>query len=94
MKKGIEQPVLVRTYSAGVHFGYLKSREGKEVILVRSRRIWNWKGANTLNEIALRGVGVGSKVSERSARLLLTEVIEIHDCSKEATANLELASWG
>ncbi len=29
--------VIVRTYSAGVHFGYLKSRKGKEVELVKSR---------------------------------------------------------
>ncbi len=26
-----EKPVIVRTYSAGVHFGYLTRRDGKEV---------------------------------------------------------------
>ena len=26
--------VMIRTYSAGVHCGYLKSREGKEVLLI------------------------------------------------------------
>ncbi len=91
VKKG--KAVLVRTYSAGVHFGYLASRKGKEVELTSSRRIWSWKGANTLNEIALRGVGAGSRISERSARLVLTEAIEVHDCSKEAVANLESATW-
>ena len=35
-----DHPVIVRTYSAGVHFGYLVAREGKEVRLTRSRRIW------------------------------------------------------
>ena len=34
--------VLIRTYSAGVHFGYLKRREGKEVELVNTRRVWYW----------------------------------------------------
>ena len=37
--------VMVRTYSAGVHFGYLKKREGKEVTLINSRRVWYWSGA-------------------------------------------------
>ena len=32
------KPVIVRTYSAGAHFGYLVSRDGKEVTLDRSRR--------------------------------------------------------
>jgi hypothetical protein len=42
--------VIVRTYSAGVHFGRLVARRGKEVDLADARRIWFWKGANTLNE--------------------------------------------
>ena len=50
--------VLVRTYSAGVHFGYLVSRKGKEVQLIKSRRIWKWVGAWTLSEIATAGVDI------------------------------------
>ena len=49
--------VLVRTYSAGVHVGTLVSREGRDVVLADARRIWSWRGANTLHEISLRGVG-------------------------------------
>ena len=32
--------VIVRTYSAGVHYGRLVSRNGKEVVLSGARRIW------------------------------------------------------
>lgn len=85
--------VVVRTYSAGVHVGEMVSRKGKEVTLKNARRIWYWKGANTLNEIAQYGVGAGSKIAEPVAKIVLTEAIEIIDASKAATANLKAASW-
>lgn len=34
--------VIVRTYSAGVFAGTLKSRDGKEAVLTEARRIWYW----------------------------------------------------
>lgn len=40
--------VIVRTYSAGVFAGNLKSRNGKEVELTDARRIWRWAGAASL----------------------------------------------
>ena len=87
------KPVIVRTYSAGVHFGYLVSRDGKEVRLERSRRIWSWSGANTLSEIALHGVSVSrSKIAEPIS-ITLTEAIEIIDCTPEAVETLESAKW-
>lgn len=85
--------VIVRTYSAGVHAGELKSREGKEVVLTDAQRIWYWKGANTLHEIALRGVGPGSKISERVGEIALTEAIEIIAATDEARDNLRGAKW-
>ena len=36
--------VVVRTYSAGVHCGKLENRNGREVTLKETRRIWSWKG--------------------------------------------------
>jgi len=86
------RPVIVRTYSAGVHFGYLTSRVGQEVVLERSRRIWSWKGANSLSEIALHGVGVGSKIAERVS-ITLTQAIEVIECEPEAVKVLEAAAW-
>ena len=91
-KKNALKAVIVRTYSAGVHFGYLVKREGKEVTLERSRRLWSWKGANTLSEIATAGVGAGSRVAA-PVGIVLTEAIEIIDCAPAGVVSLEAATW-
>lgn len=89
-----EKPyVVIRTYSAGVHIGVLERREGKEVTLSNARRIWSWQGANTLHEIALRGVAKGSNVSEPVAHIDLTETIEVLHATPEARANMEAIGW-
>lgn len=87
--------VVVRTYSAGVHVGHLaeQSEDGKVVKLTQARRIWRWMGANTLHEIALRGVGSGSKVSEVVEAITLTEAIEVISCAPAGQAALEKATW-
>jgi hypothetical protein len=87
--------VIVRTYTAGVHYGHLakQSEDGKRVTLTGARRIWYWKGANTLHEIALRGVGPGSKVSDAVDEIDLTEAIEVIRCAPAGAAALEKASW-
>jgi hypothetical protein len=83
--------VIIRTYSAGVHFGYLKSRTGKEVELVNSRRVWYWKGANSLSQMAIDGVQSGDecKFAMTVNKIVLTEAIEIINCSEKARLNLE-----
>jgi hypothetical protein len=88
------EAVLIRTYSAGVHFGYLVERNGKEVQLADARRIWSWQGANTLHEIATGGVGKGSKVSVTVGSITLLEAIEIIPCTPAAVKVLEAAEWG
>lgn len=80
--------VVVRTYSAGVHVGTLEDREGKEVQLVNARRLWSWEGAFTLNAVASHGVGKGSRLSVPVRSIILTEAIEVIECSAEAAANL------
>lgn len=85
--------VLVRTYSAGVHIGELIDRRGREVDLANARRIWSWKGANTLHEIANHGVAAGSRISEPVERITVLEAIEILDCTAEARAKLEATPW-
>ena len=87
------KPVIVRTYSAGVHFGYLRARRGKEVDLERSRRIWRWFGANTLSEIATYGLDVAKSKVAVPVSVTLTEAVEIINCTPEATKIIEGASW-
>ena len=90
-----KQYVVVRTYSAGVHVGTLEGREGTDLTLSDARRIWRWRGANTLNEIALHGLDDEyCKVSEPVPSILLTEAIEIIPASKEAQEKLSRMKWG
>ena len=84
----IDSFVVVRTQSAGVHTGVLESLHGTCVILKDARRIWSWTEAFTLNEIALRGCGEESRISNPIGSILLTEAIEVIPCTTEAEANL------
>jgi len=47
--------VMVRTYSAGVHFGTLKSKEGEMVILENAHRVHYWACACSLSQLAMEG---------------------------------------
>ena len=87
------KPVIVRTYSAGVHYGRLISRDGKEVALEGARRIWRWYGAWTLSEIAAKGLDVKKSKVAAPVSVVLTEAIEIIDCTPEAVASIESAQW-
>ena len=94
-KSDIEKPagayVIVRTYSAGVHAGYLESRNGKEVVLRNTRRIWYWKGAASLSQAA--GTGITKidecKIPAAIDSIILTEAIEIIPCTETAKAIIE-----
>lgn len=79
--------VLIRTYSAGVHFGKLIKREGKEALLDEARRIWSWDGAFTLSKIVSDGVG-SAKISTRVNGFLTTEVIEVIPLTEKSKNNL------
>jgi 5-formaminoimidazole-4-carboxamide-1-beta-D-ribofuranosyl 5'-monophosphate synthetase len=88
--------VIVRTYSAGVHAGYLESREGKEVVLLKSRRIYQWYGAATLSQLAQSGTSEPEKCKfpESVDKLILTEAIEILDVTKKAKETIDkVAVW-
>lgn len=90
----VGSPVLIRTYSAGVHFGTLKSRTGTEATLANARRIWAWKGANTLHEIATKGIDqAASNVSQPVSEIDLTNVIEVIPLTDAARTNLEGCTW-
>ena len=83
--------VIVRTYSAGVFAGILKARDGKEVILNNSRRIWYWDGAASLSQLAISGTSKpeNCKFPEVIAHHELTEAIEIIECTDKGRASIE-----
>jgi hypothetical protein len=83
--------VIVRTEKAGVHYGYLKRRTGNEVQLVRTRRIWYWKGASELSQLAAEGVKKPAecKFSVYLDEAIILGVIEILPVSSVAQLSID-----
>lgn len=90
--------VMIRTYSAGVHFGKLVHKEytlaGTVVILENARRIFSWSGANTLSDLSTVG---SSEIDEckiampiKNIELISIEIIEMTD---EAYENLTSSNY-
>lgn len=83
--------VLIRTYSAGVHYGVLEKYEdhGSEysVKLTGAIRVYSWAGANSLSQLAAEGTKNTStelSVSVPSIYLKAIEVIEMTEQSVNA----------
>jgi len=86
--------VIVRTYSAGVHAGYLQSEEytkaGRIVKLINARRLWYWSGAATLSQLAMEGT---SKPDECKFPCEVNEneltAIEVIPCTEKARLSIK-----
>lgn len=91
MKKKKKKYVIVRTYSAGVFAGYLESRKGQEVVMTDARRLWYWKGAASLSQLAMEGVKapLECKFPCPVSRVELLNAIEILDVTPEAKKIIE-----
>mgnify|MGYP006935541760 CR=1 FL=1 len=92
-KKQGPRYVVVRAYSAGVFVGEVIAHDPKNpsvITLGKSRRIWSWSGGRlSLHEVALRGVGSGSRVSEElTTEHTIVGVIEVIGCSAEGESAL------
>ena len=88
--------VIVRCRDAGVHAGEYLSHVGREVVLLNARRIWYWKGAASLSEIAVHGCKYPAecRISMTVPRITLPEACEIIDCLSEGEKFLrEVAAW-
>jgi len=83
--------VIVRTYSAGVFAGTLESRKGQEVVLSNARRLWYWKGAASLSQLAVDGVTcpLECKFPVAVPRVELLQASEILDVSAKAKKCIE-----
>ena len=95
-KKPAKTPAIciIRTQSAGVHVGTVHSRNGIEVVLHDARRVWRWRGANTLHELSQHGADEEwTRISEPAPAILLTQAIEIITCSAAAAADLTRSRW-
>lgn len=95
-KKSTYPYVIARCREAGVHAGRLVSRKGREVVLENSRRIWFWKGAASLSEIAVYGAKYPAecRIGVVVPRTELLEACEILFCQPEGQKMIEgCAPW-
>ena len=95
--KGHEQPLatledycIVRTFSAGVFAGNLSHQDGKCGTVKNARRIWYWKGAASLSQLAVDGVKnpQDCKFAMEIPEVRLTEIIEVIPCTQVAFDNI------
>lgn len=86
--------VLIRTYSAGIHFGELVQKSGQQVILKNSRRVYYWTKACSLSQLAMEGSKdiKSCKIAMEVDEIILDRVIETIPMSEEAIKNLYGAS--
>jgi len=82
---------IVRTYSAGVFFGEIVSRKGKEVTMKNARRLWYWDGAASLSQLAQSGTSkpLNCKFPAAVTKVVLTEAIEILDVMPAAAKSIQ-----
>lgn len=83
--------VMIRTFSAGVHFGTLKqiaNGEGHYMVeLEDARRVYSWTGALSLSELAAKGsTRTDSKLSVEVPRIML-QAIEVIQFTEAGFAN-------
>ena len=82
--------VILRTYSAGVFAGFLKSRNGQEAVLLNARRLWKWSGAASLSQLAVDGTSNPKDCMFpcEVPKIELTQVIEILEVSDKAKKSI------
>ena len=88
--------VIVRCRDAGVHAGEYVKHSGREVVLHNARRIWYWKGAASLNEIAVHGCKYPAecKIALPVESITLLDACEIIACQPEGEKFLrEVVAW-
>jgi hypothetical protein len=97
--KDLGKFVMIRTYSAGVHFGVLDQVAGFKdghyaVKLVKATRVYSWTGACSLSQLATEGSK--KKDSQLSVEIpsIYLAAIEVIPMTPEAVENLKaIPTW-
>jgi len=81
---------IVRARGAGVFFGKIKERNGREVTMTEARRLYYWKGATECCQLAAEGVkNPGEcKFTMVVSEVVLMDVVEMQPCTDDAAASL------
>ncbi len=94
-ERGLCPLVLVRTRDAGVHVGLLADYDptAEVVTFLEGRRLWRWRGANTLHEVVTAGVSEQSAISEPVRGYEVQAVAEVLPVSDTAAPSLTRSRW-
>jgi len=89
--KGNKPYVIVRTDRAGVFAGYLYKRNNTEATILNARRLWYWKGASSLSQLAVDGVKYPNecKFPCEVSKVEVTGVIEILEVTEKARLSIK-----
>ena len=86
---------IIRTYSAGVFAGNIKSRsdDGKRIVITNAIRLWYWEGAFTLSALAQVGTSKPDqcKFAMPADEIEVTEAIEVLKCTEAAEKSIKEA---
>lgn len=69
--------VLVRCRNAGIHVGTQVKRDANVLVLENANRIWRWRGAHDLNDVAMQGVN--RKEYTRISRMVPSITLTVQD---------------
>jgi hypothetical protein len=87
---------IIRCRNAGVHAGFVVERNGTEVKLSTSRRLWRWHG-RTLSGLALEGPDDVSlcKFGPTLPRIEVLDACEVIPCTEQARRVIleEVPEW-
>ena len=84
---------IVRTLSAGVWFGEIAEKSGKEVIVKNARRLWRWWSAESisLSAVALYGIKQDNSYIAPAVDSVWLEAIELIPATDKAIVSIESA---
>lgn len=86
-----KQKFIVRCDRAGVFYGEIEERNGREVKMRNVRCLWYWDGAATLLQLAAEGTKAASncKFTMTVGSLEILDAIEIIPCTDKAIKSIE-----
>jgi len=91
LNEQLGEHVIIRTYSAGVHFGILSKKMKNEVILLNSRRLFRFMCPESisLSDVALNGVDQSrSRICAEIPKIWL-EAIEIISVTEKCIESIK-----
>jgi hypothetical protein len=93
MNTNSENYVIVRADRAGVFFGQLVHKEGNEVTLNKCRKLYYWRNACAVEQLALDGVLEETKDECKFTVTVdgctIMNVIQIIPCSEKSVINIK-----